>query len=429
MRERARKGIRGLLGPASIYVAANIINAAVPFVLMPVLTRHLSTAEYGVVAMFQVLTGFVGPFVGFNVHGAIHRRYYDDDTADLPSYIGSCYAILACSALTSSVALWALGPWVSELTSFPRSWLWAVVAMSVSQFLIQIRLVIWQAGLRPVLYGAFQITQTLANLGLSVWLVVGLEWGWEGRVVGQTAAYVTFGIVAVVWLVTTGWVRLRVRKDYVVNALRFGVPLIPHTFATYAITATDKVFITNLIGVGETGVYLIAVQISAILGLLAVSINNAATPWIYARLREGPQHHGRIIGIVYGSLPLAIVAALAMSAVAPYLLSFYVGADFVRAGDFVFWLLLGQAFNAVYVVVVNLIFYVEKTHFLLWTTMSAAALNVALNYPLTLSYGATGAAIATAITFFVKMALTFWLATRVTPLPWGEPVRLLRQRI
>ena len=415
-------GTKGLLSAASIYVLANIANAAIPFLLMPILTRHLSPGEYGIVAMFQVLTGFIGPFVGLNVHGAIHRRYYDKEATDLPAYIGSCLAILMCSALVAGGALALLGSWVSNLASFPKSWLWAVVVVSVCQFLVHIRLVVWQAGVKPERYGLFQIAFTLTNLGLSVWLVVGQEWGWEGRVVGLTGAYLVFGVGSIIGLALTGWVRWDVRSVYVSNALRFGVPLIPHTFATYAITATDKIFITNYIGVQETGVYLIAVQLASVLSILAVSVNRAVTPWVYAQLKRESGGE-KVVRLIYASAPVALAVALIGSMLSPPFLAVYVGEEFVRAGEFVPWLMVGQAFNAVYLVVVTVVFYAEKTHHLLWMTLAAAVLNVALNVPLTAAYGANGASMATAVTFFVRMALTCWLAVRVSSIPWVFPFR------
>ncbi|MCV5446120.1 oligosaccharide flippase family protein, partial [Escherichia coli] len=40
---------------SSIYLAANILNAAIPFILIPILTRYLTIEEYGQIAMFQML--------------------------------------------------------------------------------------------------------------------------------------------------------------------------------------------------------------------------------------------------------------------------------------------------------------------------------------------------------------------------------------
>ena len=43
---------RGLVGNAAIYTLANVTNSAIPFLLLPVLTRVLSPEEYGLVTIF-----------------------------------------------------------------------------------------------------------------------------------------------------------------------------------------------------------------------------------------------------------------------------------------------------------------------------------------------------------------------------------------
>ena len=43
----------GLLRNSTIYLTSNILNALVPFLLLPVLTRYLTPDEYGQIAMFQ----------------------------------------------------------------------------------------------------------------------------------------------------------------------------------------------------------------------------------------------------------------------------------------------------------------------------------------------------------------------------------------
>lgn len=62
---------------SAVYLFSNILNAAIPFALLPILTRYLSPAEYGEVAMFNTLLGALGAFVGLNVVGAAGRKYFD----------------------------------------------------------------------------------------------------------------------------------------------------------------------------------------------------------------------------------------------------------------------------------------------------------------------------------------------------------------
>ena len=65
-----------LLKTASVYTMSNILNALIPFFLMPVLTRYLTPVDYGITSMMQVMIGFLNPFIGLNLHGAIAVKYY-----------------------------------------------------------------------------------------------------------------------------------------------------------------------------------------------------------------------------------------------------------------------------------------------------------------------------------------------------------------
>jgi O-antigen/teichoic acid export membrane protein len=73
-----------LFQSAGIYTAAHLLTASVPFLLLPILTRYLTPADYGIVAMFQVILGIVSALIGLSIHGAIGRQYFEKDTIDFP---------------------------------------------------------------------------------------------------------------------------------------------------------------------------------------------------------------------------------------------------------------------------------------------------------------------------------------------------------
>lgn len=83
-----------LVKSSGIYAITNILNSAIPFFLLPILTRYLTPEEYGLVAMIGVLVGLTSPFVGINTHGAITRKYYDRDSIKFTEYVGNCLFIL-----------------------------------------------------------------------------------------------------------------------------------------------------------------------------------------------------------------------------------------------------------------------------------------------------------------------------------------------
>ena len=219
-----------LASGASVYLIANLINALIPFLLLPVLTRYMSPAEYGQVAMYQVWLTALGGLIGLSVHGAASVKYYDDDVipAELGAFIGSCFQILMVTTFVAFAIVVPLRHPLGDWLGLRSDWLLWGVLVSAAGFVIQMRQSQWQVRKRPVAYGTFQIGTSLANAGLSLVLVVGLLRGAQGRIDGQNwtmllAALVAVGLLAKDKLISLSW-----RPDHLREALRFGVPLVPH---------------------------------------------------------------------------------------------------------------------------------------------------------------------------------------------------------
>jgi O-antigen/teichoic acid export membrane protein len=408
-----------LFKSAGVYTVANILNKALPFLMLPILTRYLTPSEYGVVAMVTVLIGFVGPFTGLSISGGIHRRYYERDKMDFPAYVANGLIILVTSACSVALFMMLFRDHVSKISQVPSDWLWAIVFVSVCQFLISIYLVLLQGQVKPFSYGAFQILQTSVNVGVSLYLVVVVGMGWRGSVLGQVIAFGLFALIAFVSLLRNDWLRFRLEPQYIKQALKFGVPLIPHAFSGFLMSMTDRILITNMVGIADTGVYSVGNQVGMVIGLLAASFNTAYVPWLFQKLNQNDQNTNlKIVHLTYGYYFVILAGALGLALGAPLFMRIFVGASFAGATAYVVWFALANAFNGMYLMVTNYIFYVEKTHVLATVTFMTAALNIPLTYIMIRNFGAVGAAQAAAITFLVKFLATWWVSARVFHMPW-----------
>lgn len=407
-----------LVRSSSIYTASSMLNLVVPFLMMPVLTRYLTPKDYGIVSMFSVLLGIAGPFVGLNLHGAIGVKYVDKQI-DLPRYIGNCFYLFLMSAVGVAFVLWLFSGPISKLTVFPREWLWAVVVVSAGQFISSVLMTLWQMEKKSFIYGLFQNLQSVMNIGLSVLLVVGFQKNWQGRIEAQVITMVFFAGVAVYLMQKNGWLKFEYNKAYINSALKFGVPLLPHTMGGMIMTQIDRVFIANMVGIADTGIYSVGYQIGMIIGLLENSFNQAWVPWLFEKLATGNAAVKiKIVKFTYLYCIVILLLAIGLSLCAPYFLSFFVGKEFAGSSKYVVWIALGYAFNGMYKMVSNYIFYAEKTHILAWITFITALGQIGLNYVLISANGAVGAAQATTITLFVGMSLTWVLSQYVYKMPW-----------
>lgn len=396
--------------------------------MLPVMTRYLTPLDYGTVAIFAVLIGFLSPFIGLSTVGAIARQYYEKNSVDLPKYITNCLMIfLVTLAIVTTVFLLFSGQ-IENLVIFPRNWFLAVIIVSASQFIIQLVLVLWQVQVKSISYGSFQILQTLFNVGLSVWLVVGFGMNWQGRLLGQVFAISAFGVFGMVILWKDGWLKLEFDLGYIKHAVKFGAPLIFHSFGGWIMTAIDRLFINKIVGVADTGIYVVGYQVGAVIYLLVSSFNIAWVPWFYAKLKQDdPSIKLKIVKFTYLYGFGIIFIAIALSLIAPWFLSFFVGKAFLGSSRIVVWIAMAYAVKGMHMMAVNYLYYVQRTYLIACITFSSALLHIIISYLFISANGAIGAAQATTISFFFLFVATWIIAARVYRMPWILNLNLFKE--
>lgn len=414
----------GFFGKAGIYLAANILNAGIPFLLMPILTRVLSPADYGTIAMFAIVLSIFGAFTGLSVHGAVSVRYLQLDKVKLAEYVGACVGILLASTSIVLFVVFVLGDILVDATGITLDWLLIGVVLSGFQFLGNIRLALWQASGSALTYGKFQVGQSLMNAALSLLLILLLGMAWEGRLVGQGVAIVFFGVLAIYCLRRDGFLKLPLAwKETLNDALRFGVPLIPHVIGGLLIVAVDRFVIVRMLDLAHAGIYMVALQVGQVVGLLTESFNKAYAPWLMSRLSHPSDAMRRkIVKGTYAYFVSVPALAAIIGLTAPWFMPLIVGAKFQESAILVIYIAVGFAFGGCYFMVTNYVFFESKTKLLAVVTFLSGVINIPLMIYLVGQNGVVGAAQAFMLTQLLSFMGTWGLAHRVHPMPWFKIV-------
>lgn len=418
------KSLKGntLLAGSAVYLVSNILNATVPFALLPVLTRYLSPEQYGEVAMFQTLLGALAAFIGLSMSGAAGRKFYDGNLGknDLGEFIGACLQILLLTSLISLIAIFIFGSHFSAWLGLDRQWVLLAVLVCAANVVLQLRLGQWQVRKQALKYGSLQISRSLLEMILSLSMVVVLLKGADGRISAQVWTTAIFALVAL-WLLKRGSLLsfLNWRPDYIWEALRFGVPLIPHVGGGFLLASVDRFVINSELGLAQTGIYMVAVQFAAALSLLFDAINKAYVPWLFERLKRDQECEKRqIVRYTYGWYALLVCVAGVAFFVGPWLIEFVAGEKYARAGEVIGWLALGQVFGGMYLMVTNYIFFSKRTGLLSLVTIASGCINVVLLFLLIGAYGLEGAAYSFCISMLIRFLLTWLVAQKRHPMPW-----------
>jgi len=376
------------------------------------------------VAMFEAVVACLSVFTGLSIHGAVGVRYYDGERDTFPQYVAVCLLILFGSTLITAAVVSAAESPLGRFTGLSNAWLFIAVLVSSAQFLVNIRLVIWQSGNQALRYGIFQIAQTALNASISLYLVLYLTWGSEGRMAGYALATIIFGLIALLSMQTSGWMKWKWSREYFDDAMQFGLPLIPHTLGALAVAFSDRFIITESLGVDATGLYFAAVQLSMPLLMLGSSFNRAFVPWLFSKLANN--ENALAVTASYIAIFGLLLSGVFYSLFVHFALSLIVGEQYHQAKGLALILIIGTSFQAAYYAVVNYIFYAKRTGSLSVITLFTGAGYVLGAWIVVPSYGLQGVSMLFATIQCLTFILVWLVSSRVSPQPWVDFALLRR---
>jgi len=391
--------------------------------LLPVLTRYLTSEEYGELAMFTVWTSFITVFCGLNANSSANRKYYDlkEDKNKLAKFIGNCVLILvACSFLVFLISNFFV-ELLSNVLGIRESLILVGVIIAFCNVLIQIRLGQWQVRQHPIQFGIFLISLSLSNLLISLYLVVSLNMQIDGRALGILSSTVIFLFVAIILLRNDKLLVFRPDIKYIKEAVGFGAPLIPHIIGAFLLLSIDRAFISYKLGLESAGVYMVAVQFSLATSVILDSINKAFSPWLFNILNEEADHEKKkVVSVTYLLYFLIFLGVLLTFFISEYLVILIVGSAFIDASKIVPFLVLGQGIRGMYLLVTNYMFYAKKTKIISYITISSGLLNViALSFFIDI-FGIIGAAYSFIASMVVQWLATWYFANKYVNMPWSN---------
>lgn len=375
-----------------------------PFFMLPLLTGHLSTSEFGMLMLVEVTILVVSPFVLSNLPGAVNSEYVHLTKTEFKDYITNALMLALAAFFLTSFVVSALG-WI-----FPRMLVlpfavWACIPLLASLKIVgTVVLGIFQMRQEPYKFGLLVFVQVLIDLGLSYLLVAVYNMGLYGRLGGVYSGFFISMMIGLMVLKRMDLFSFKYVRHYSAKILSFTMPLIPHTLAGAVLAMSDRYFLASMVGENSVGVYGVAYQAASIMMLVAMSVCQAWNPFLFRLLKAAsPEANKKIRLTVSLMICSFLVAGMTIYASSDYFFKWFVDEKYFEAKLFFPWLLIGFMCQAIYLLFSSKFFYYKKTAKLAMLTTIFAAFNLLLNYILIGRYGVLGAAYSTAITWFLAM--------------------------
>ena len=402
-------GSLGRVGRHSmIYIGGQVFSRSLSFLLVPLFTRALTTSEYGVLALCTAVMGVLQPVLSVGAQGSV-TRYFGvlPDEADRRRFVGTVFWLGALLAVAAGGAAEVAGNGVARIlfkdlpyAPYLRLAVWASVAGLVGV----VPGAIAMSSERPALYSLLTYGNSILRLLLSVALVVSLHRGLRGVLEAMLLSNLLFFPVYLWIAISEG--SFTVNRAWALRALLFGLPLVPHNLAHWALNLSDRVVLQRYVTQADLGIYALSFQIAQIVAILTAGANDAILPFMVNRAERSDARElfTKLTSVfAFASVLLTVVvissARLLTGIAAP--------GSYAEAAELVLPLALGYLLLAFYYIPRHYLFIAGRNGRVAIASVSSALLNIVWNLALAPRYGIVAAAWGTAACYLL---LFVWVA-------------------
>ena len=388
-----------------IYGGTNALKSLVPLLMLPILTKYLSVSDFGILSLVETTILFVAPFILLNINAAINVEYFKVGHNILKEYITNALVISFISFWIVFIIFFIFKNKISLLLHINTALVMMIVVFSLLRVISSVILGLYQSRQEPIKFATYTVAQTVIDFTLSYIFVALFNLGYIGRLAGTYTAFFVFSVIGFYLLYKMDYLS-KITFIYTKKILNFGIPLIPHAISGTIIAMSDRYFISYFIGNSQVGLYTIAYQISALMLLVGVSVNQAWSPMLFKLLKD--KNIKQVYKFTIYLFILFVLITIGIYFSKDLLFSIFVNKKFYIAKEYFGWLLLGFMFQSLYFLVTNLLFFEKRTKILASMTTTGAIFNIILNYFFIHLFGTIGVAYATAITwglFFILVSV------------------------
>jgi O-antigen/teichoic acid export membrane protein len=412
-----RRVIRGTL----TFAVATVLQRAAPILLLPLFSRVLTPSQFGQIGVIITLASALGMVVGLGLETAIFRGYLQ--AAANPSHARTFVNTVGGFGIVAPVVLAGVAagaaPWLSGVFDVPAG---ALVlgclgaAATVSATLVPLALLRAQERLRSYLQLAW--AQIALTSGLTLLCVAVLGWGVVGWMLASALSAIVL-LIRGLFILGHRWT-LQFDLGDLRAALRFGIPLVPHTAAHWGLATSDRAILGALVSASVVGDYYVAFLLALPVNLISIALSQATQP-LFAEAATSAQRRVELGKIVTLQAIAVVLVGAVVALLGPPATRILLPPEFAGASQYIPWLAAGSCLFGLYLIPMNAVSVMAGRTKHVWViTLVAAITNIALNLALVPRFGAMAAAVDTTVGYAVLFAgLVLYLRQLdVPPIPY-----------
>jgi O-antigen/teichoic acid export membrane protein len=413
---------RFVFGSTAAYLAVSVATMATSILLVPLMTRVLAPADYGVMLLVSNGSAIISFLLAFSLGQALPTLF--SSTASEARRRALCTTLFVSIATIMLVAFGLAALFSRQIaTAFTHrpddaaAITWAAVwaYLNVCSLIL---VLIARTSERHTLYLTVQLPGLALQVILIVWLLLVEPMGLVGFYV---ATSISAAFTTVVYLFALRrWISGPYDPAQIVAASGIGAQMLPWQFATVVTTSSAAFFLTRGAGLEEAGLFSLANGAAGLLMAISNSFESAWSPFVLTR-KDQPDLSNiqvRIFSLFSAAL---LVAASAISLFAHEIFILLAGPAFRDGYRLVPGLSLAFCIYAFAACFAQGMQARQRTVHYAWIGCAATLVFFSACFALVERFGAFGLIASMCISFLTMLVLLQVTSQRSMPVPYPWP--------
>jgi O-antigen/teichoic acid export membrane protein len=424
--------LKKLTADSAVYGVSNILGRFITFLLVPLYTNMLPREEYGIVIVVYAYIAFLNSVFTFGLEPAYMRHVAGAGERDRLRVFSTAIGFIVLAGLALAGLMLLFAPAMHEMLSIRPDWS-LIIPLALGMVLLDATNAIPFAALRMEnrarMFAGIKLASIFVNVLLNVLFVAVLQWS----IVWIFVSGVIASGVSTLLLLPIIVRRFRPFMDTALlkALLVYGLPTMPGAIAIMLIEIIDKPIMLLLTDAATVGVYGTNYKLGIFMMLVVGMFRYAWQP-LYLQLAEDETAKPVFARVLTYFTLLASIIVLLLSLSMDFIVALpltagrtLIAPEYWSGSGIVPIILFSYLFAGMDQVLGAGLYIRKRTMIVLYTTLTAAAVNILANLILIPLIGIYGGAFATLLAYATIAGVYWYAGKRIYPIAW-ESGRLLK---
>lgn len=391
--------INPLVKASILYIVGNGIGQGSILLGAMIFTRIMAQSDYGIYSTYYSAVSILTTIVGANLFIALNNGYID--YKKVIHRFRASVLLLSTFIFTTIFCLTILAHGIFHIgTSF---FLLSFALMHAYSFFV-VNYYNYSANMENQykMKTLFLVLPNILQILLSIIAIFMFKkYGLYARIVGSTLGVATCSLFLYVHMIRDQ--KKLINKEFWTYSLKISVPSVLSSISYMLLQQCDKVMITSFYSAEENAVYSLVYYIGYVLYAVLQATSGVWQAWIYRALDKGKLENAKKIQKWYLFVFAQMAYGLLM--ISPELVKLLAPKSYWNF-NYVAPFIIGSCLMVMYTFYTTVGMFYKKTGKVSLCVLSAAVINVILNYVLIPKYGGVAAAYTSVFSYIVLFILT-----------------------